>query len=169
MARTRDFGIIRQAALLLLIGGALGIGHGLAYGFPKLVPRQSNDTGTCVAPATQDNAALTFISIQDAHPLLGTEGTRFLDVRSHEDYEKGHIPAALLVVNEGGVFDIRQLQSQLGPQSTTLIIYDQGEDNCSLAARLAHQLQSAQTPNIRVLKTGFPGWLNANHPAESGK
>lgn len=115
------------------------------------------------------------------HALLSDHQVRVVDVRSPEDYQKGHIPGAVSVpLNQlsgesNGVAGMlipaagfQRLMQQAGVQDDTVVaIYD--ADTGMGAARLFWGLEYyGHQDKARVLNGGFAAWLAAGLPTEDG-
>jgi rhodanese-related sulfurtransferase len=88
----------------------------------------------------------------------------FIDARSTEAYQAGHIPGArslpLYELPDGGHPTLDGL-----PKTATIIVYCQGV-SCDSAERLARRLRRAGYAHARVFTQGWEGWTQSGYPAE---
>ncbi len=100
------------------------------------------------------------ISIGQALAWAADDGVIWLDARSEENYEKGHIPGAILL-NE---FDFtRQLMESfhlIANQDQPLVVYC-GSHSCKASTKIADELREKRFGEVYVLKGGWDAWLGA--------
>jgi rhodanese-related sulfurtransferase len=106
------------------------------------------------------------ISLDEAEKLFFTYAAVFIDARSEEEYERGHIQGALSLpwhdvdLNFIAVTQDLDLEAQI-------VTYCDGE-TCELSHNLALFLRDAGFLNSRVLVNGWALWQKAGLPVESG-
>ena len=103
-------------------------------------------------------------NVEEARGLYDSGKYLFVDARSREDYEAGHIPgAASLPVGE---FDdyIAAFQERY-PRDASIITYCSGR-TCEDSHHLAEYLLEFGYGNVIVFIDGFPGWEADGHPLE---
>ncbi|MEJ2101315.1 MAG: rhodanese-like domain-containing protein [Desulfobacterales bacterium] len=88
----------------------------------------------------------------------------FVDARSQDNYEKGHIPGAVSLPI--GQFDER-IESFLNRHALDqpLITYCSGR-TCEDSHNLARLLSEAGFADVRIFIDGFPGWKAEGYPVE---
>ena len=88
----------------------------------------------------------------------------FVDARSRQDYEEGHIKGAVSL--PVGEFDA-QIEAFLerNPPETAIITYCSGR-TCEDSHRLAQLLADLGYTQLKVLSDGFPGWKAEGYPIE---
>jgi rhodanese-related sulfurtransferase len=106
------------------------------------------------------------ISLEDAKKLFEAQKAVFLDARSPEDYNAGHIRGAknLPWLEFSRYFD--QAASGIA-QDRTLIAYCDGE-TCHLSKELAKALSEMGFQDVRVLINGWSLWVQNNFPVQKG-
>ena len=128
-------------------------------------------------------AELKEISVEEAQQLL-SEGYVYLDVRSEQEFEAGHVPGALNVplnqrTPQGPVPnpDFMNVVAQAFGKQEKLIVACQAGGR---AVRAAIQMQQAGFADLVVMGAGFggardafgrpkPGWIQRGLPVEQGK
>lgn len=102
------------------------------------------------------------ISMDDAVKLHKEGKAVFIDVRSNEQFTKGHIKGALNIPGSQIVGRFKEV-----PPGKTVITY------CACSAeqssgRAAQQLIGHGVKNVFALKGGWTGWESGNYPAATG-
>ncbi|MGD2097259.1 MAG: rhodanese-like domain-containing protein [Desulfobacterales bacterium] len=102
--------------------------------------------------------------VADAAKILYDGGTLFVDARSNEDYEGGHIPGAVSL--PVGRFDglIEAFMEQV-PLDQPIVTYCSGR-TCEDSHHLARLLLEAGFGEVRIFIDGFPGWQGEGYPIE---
>ncbi len=123
------------------------------------------------SPKTELNALKTsedaVISIEEARALFLTGGAIFLDARSPEDFQAGHIQGALNLPAQNFDEFFPVVLPEITPDSL-IITYCDGE-NCELSKDLAFALSAKGYSHVRVLVNGWSSWRDANLPVELGR
>lgn len=109
------------------------------------------------------------IGTSDAYELWIRGETVFIDARSQDEYEAGHIPFSYLVppdslkhgrlgrmMEEGGVFP-----------SARVVLYCEG-GSCDASHLVALHLQDMGFERIHIDIEGFPAWQAAGYEVETG-
>lgn len=106
-----------------------------------------------------------FISIEKAQALFPLKETLFLDARTRELYEQGHITGARNLPLDS--FEAMS-STVLGdvPRSTPLIVYFEGTDSTP-GIELALLLLSRNYRNVYVLERGWDLWTSELLPVEA--
>lgn len=111
-----------------------------------------------------DSEEIRLVSPETAEQLFVNNRAVFLDARSREEFEKGHIKDALNLpwyhVEENFMDVVQQI-----PPGVTLITYCDGEA-CHLSHELAKFLKSAGFQDVRVLLNGWTVWLKNSLPCD---
>jgi len=105
------------------------------------------------------------ISLDDAEKLFRSQSAVFIDARSSEDYERGHIQFSHNLPFQEVDAKFMAVTSDLEPNSL-VITYCDGE-KCDLSHELALFLRDAGFTNTRVLINGWTLWHQAGLPVES--
>jgi rhodanese-related sulfurtransferase len=118
------------------------------------------------ARLAQDSGGSLMIPLEEARDLfLGGQGI-FVDARSREIYELGHIAGARNLPWEKFAEHYPQVVADI-PKEATLITYCDGE-GCELSEELALALLTEGYANVRVLVNGWSRWIEAGLPASAG-
>ena len=126
------------------------------------------DTSTGVVTArVRNEPVISDLEIQTvgrARKLFDTGEFIFVDARSVEDYQAGHIKGAVSL-------PVGQVEEKLSgflesyPPETSIITYCSGR-TCRDSHNLAEILMEMGYENINVFIDGFPGWETEGHPVE---
>ena len=102
--------------------------------------------------------------VTDAAKIFYDGDTLFVDARSTDDYEKGHIPDAISL--PVGQFD-EQIEAFLKryPPDQSIVAYCSGR-TCEDSHQLAQLLSEVGFTEVRVFIDGFPGWQAEGYPIE---
>ncbi len=126
------------------------------------------DTAKGVIAANEKNAiVLDDLEIGDvtlAKKLYDSQKFVFVDARSRDDYDEGHIKGAVSL--PVGQFDetIEAFLEQYPPESA-IVAYCSGR-TCEDSHKLAQLLFAFGYTEINVFIDGFPGWVAQGHPIE---
>lgn len=103
-------------------------------------------------------------SVVRAKDLFDKEDVLFVDARSQNHYENGHIPGAVPL--PVGQFEER-IESFLNryPSEQPIVIYCSGR-TCEDSHDLAQFLSDVGFTNVRIFIDGFPGWEAQGYPIE---
>ena len=105
------------------------------------------------------------ISLSEAKKLFSQQTVVFIDARSQDDFEKGHIKGALgLPWNEVDQNFMRVTEG-ISPE-TPVITYCDGK-TCDLSHKLAIFLLDVGFRDVRILIDGWTLWKEAGLPIES--
>ena len=126
------------------------------------------DTSQGVITANEKNdIALNDLEIGDvtlAKKLYDSQNFVFVDARSRDDYDEGHIKGAVSL--PVGQFDekIEAFLEQYSPEKA-IVTYCSGR-TCEDSHKLAQLLLAFGYTEINVFIDGFPGWVAQGHPIE---
>jgi rhodanese-related sulfurtransferase len=158
--------IVVQALVLCVAGTAVGLGAN------ALTPRPARLGAPIVAAAEAAGAmcqlpghisAVRRVTVEEAVPLCVACSAAFVDARSPDAYEVGHITNAFHLA-PGEPADALLWQLSTFP---TVVVYD-GDPNCSQADRVARELIARGVKDVRVLTGAWPAWMAAGAPGTSG-
>ena len=102
------------------------------------------------------------IPFDEAKDKFLTDAAVFIDARTPELYQKGHIQGA----RNMPIGDFDQLSDRVFmefPEDTLFVTYCDGED-CTLSAALALKLKEIGFENVRVLHNGWSVWKSHQLP-----
>ena len=106
------------------------------------------------------------ISLNEAEKLFFTDAAVFIDARSEEDYERGHIQKARSLPWQEVDLKFMGATEELDLEMP-IVTYCDGE-TCELSHNLALFLRDAGFLNTRVLVNGWALWQQVGLPVESG-
>lgn len=156
-----------QLVTLVLIAAAIGLSsnHLRTTGLPLI--GDWSPEAQLITPSGDSLA----ISLADAEEMYYAHAAVFLDARSPEDYDEGHIEGALNLPWEGPPWEdldtrIAEKLRDYSPE-TTFITYCDGEA-CSMSKELAMAMLERGYTNVRVLVNGWTLWNNRGLPVEEG-
>jgi rhodanese-related sulfurtransferase len=95
--------------------------------------------------------------------LINHENAEILDIRSPEEFEKGHIINAVNI--EVKTLGEREKELEKYKDKTLIICCGQGHES----VRIARSLKMKGFEKLYSLKGGITAWLNANLPLTKGK
>ena len=152
--------LLRICTAALVLGVVLLI----ARGVPKPVPLEGEVHACSATPSLAENTS-PWIEATDARGLMTDPAVMFVDCRPIDQYQSGHISGALSLPSDSDLKGsaLSQLQN-----AQTIIAYCDARGGCESSHRLAARLREHGLQDVRILKDGLPGWLQAGYPAESG-
>jgi len=106
------------------------------------------------------------IPLAQAYQLFQTRQALFLDARSLEVYEFGHIPGARLFTWNNPETPV-EIPETIDKQQ--LIITYCSDETCDKSIELAYFLFENGFQNVRILYEGWEKWTAANYPIEKGQ
>ena len=103
-------------------------------------------------------------SVAQAKEIFNQGNALFVDARSADNYDEGHIKGAISL--PVGQFD-EYIASFLDRYSSDqpIVTYCSGR-TCEDSHNLAQFLSDAGFTNVRIFIDGFPGWQSEGHPIE---
>ena len=130
-----------------------------------LVGQWDTSKGVITASPTESEEGPEEInSVARAKEIFDTGNVLFVDARSQDNYEDGHIPGAVSL--PVGLFD-EQIESFLDRHSpdTRIVTYCSGR-TCEDSHNLARLLSDVGFTQVSVFIDGFPGWEAQGFPIE---
>ena len=153
----------------ILVGAAIVAAFAVNYLSPSGIALVGQwDTAKGVITANEKNdMVLNDLEISDvplAKKLYDSQKFLFVDARSRDDYDEGHIKGAVSL--PVGQFDekIEPFLEQYPPEKA-IVTYCSGR-TCQDSHRLAQFLLEFGYTEINVFIDGFPGWRAEGHPIE---
>jgi len=125
----------------------------LTYEAGGNVSQDRIEMGTATLGAT---AGVRYISTEEAERLHGEPGTLFLDARTLEEYQHGHIPGALHLGRVNFETDFPAVESQL-KTPTTLVVYCTSRQ-CEDSSIVAIRLRQLGFNSVLVFEGGWAEW-----------
>ena len=155
--------------IVILLGSAVIAAFAVNYFSPtgiSLVGQWDESKGVITANA-KDDAVVVDLEIDDvkiAKQIYDSGKAVFIDARSREDYEDGHIKGAVSL--PVGQFDesIDAFHDQYST-SSSIVTYCSGR-TCEDSRRLADLLFDEGYTNVTVMIDGYPGWESEGYPIE---
>ena len=155
--------------IVILLGSAVIAAFTVNYFSPtgiSLVGQWDESKGVITANA-KDDAVVLDLEIDDvkiAKQIYDSGKAVFIDARSRENYEDGHIKGALSL--PVGQFDesIDAFHDQYST-SSSIVTYCSGR-TCEDSRRLADLLFDEGYTNVTVMIDGYPGWESEGYPIE---
>ena len=155
--------------IIILVGISVTLALVVNFLSPKgiaLVGQWDTSKGviTAIPNGPEDRKREEINSVALAKEIFDNGNVLFLDARSQDDYEDGHIPGALSL--PVGQFDER-IESFLNQHSpdTHIVTYCSGR-TCEDSHNLARLLSDAGFTHVSVFIDGFPGWEAQGFPIE---
>jgi rhodanese-related sulfurtransferase len=131
----------------------------LALSAEDLVTQQSAGADTLA----MESPELALISFEEVDALFRKDMAVFIDARDAEDFEMGHLPAAISLTPA----NYRDGTSHLKfPKGMLFVLYCAGVD-CELAEDLATLLAADGFRKLRIYSGGFDEWEAMGMPLES--
>ncbi len=109
---------------------------------------------------------IRWISQEEASARVGDPNVAFVDCRTRDLFEKGHIAGALHVPAEEAALTPKALEALHA--ATTIITYCDADTACERSVRMASVFTRSGLADVRVLQGGIPAWLAHGFPAQSG-
>jgi len=157
--------VLAQALRLCAVALVAAAGLALARGVPTPTPPRGA-VATCQAPADVATDDILWISQENARALARSPGVTFVDCRSRDEFEAGHVSGSLHVEPSQASASAPLVEALAG--ASTVITYCDAAHQCERSFRIASMLHSAGVRDVRVLEGGLPAWLAHGYPAESG-
>jgi rhodanese-related sulfurtransferase len=155
--------------IALLLGLAVGLALCVNFFSPvgiALVGQWDISKGVITAGAKNDAVTddLEIDDVKNARQIFNSGATLFVDARTRESYEEGHIPRA--VSFPVGEFDmhIEAFMNRHSPEQP-IVTYCSGR-TCEDSHELAQLFLASGFVNVRVFIDGFPGWEAEGYPIE---
>jgi rhodanese-related sulfurtransferase len=153
-------------ALAILLGRLLNLGL-LANAFNgTLVPKiQQNQLADLKLKYAQLDPGISFINLLYANKLYDDKLAIFLDARSLQEYDAGHISGAISLPARDLLKGIIDPIKILPDKQAVLISYCDGGE-CELSLDIAKVLSARGYQNIFILGEGYPGWEAAGYATD---
>jgi rhodanese-related sulfurtransferase len=159
--------IFKEVSIILgiSIAAALAVNYFLPDGI-ALVGQWDTSQGVVTAMAKNEIVieGIEIGTVDEARQLFDSGKYIFVDARSPQDYEDGHIPGAVSL-------PIRLFEERVAafleryPPEASIITYCSGR-TCQDSHHLAEFLIEFGYENVTVFIDGFPGWEAGGHPIE---
>ena len=153
--------IFIKAVIMTIVIGAIGILYNYIY--------QDGVKPFSVYKSPSDvlkNDPRTIISVEEIKQLWDNGSAVFIDTRSIEAYEKGHISGAFPLPYDNIEGYIQNVRDFVDP-GMTIITYCDGED-CLSSLHVADYLGINGYPDIKIFFGGWELWSIKGYPMETG-
>lgn len=161
---------IREMIILLILATVIGIAAQSVL--PNGIPLKTemitlgDDANAVAIPSVSinpqgDAETASNVSLADAFTAFQNETTLFLDARSAEEYQAGHIANAINLPVSAFMDSLTFLEN-LDP-SQAIITYCDGED-CNASIDLAADLKMMGFTQVYFFFGGWLEWTEANYP-----
>jgi len=156
--------LIKQISILL--GVSIVTAFTVNFFSPKgiTLKGQWDASEVAVTAKAKGNIASNEFEVKQVKEIYDSGKALFVDARSVENYENGHIPGAVsLPISQ---FDER-IESFFIKYTTDhpIVTYCSGR-NCEDSHKLAQLLQDFGFTQVKVFIDGFPGWQAQGYPIE---
>ena len=155
--------------IIILVGISVTLAMVVNFLSPKgiaLVGQWDTSKGVITASPTgpEEWKPEEITSVARAKEIFDNGNVLFVDARSQENYEDGHIPGAISLPM--GQFD-ELIGSFLDQHATarSIVTYCSGR-TCEDSHHLAQFLSESGFDNVSVFIDGFPGWEAEGYPIE---
>ena len=167
--------IFKQIVIILVVSFICGFGfnafspHGIDIFDNPWSKHASNDPNYQVEHTSQlgEEEPIVFVELYRACQFVEDQEGMILDVRTPEEYAKGHIPGAHLFFFYHMNEYYPRLEDQL-KESAAILVYC-GNIDCDDSEFLANELFNLGHAPILVYKGGFEEWKASHLPIESGE
>lgn len=166
----QDGEAVNVAKLAVNCAIALMLTSGMAACKDEPVAKPAEQTGAANTSATSDaktdkadpHDAFTDVSVDEVDKLLATKACTPVDVNGASTREKyGTLPGALLI-DSSDAYDVATLPKE---KDANLVFYC-GSQKCSAAPTAAVVAQKAGYTNVKVMRAGIRGWVDAGKAAD---
>ncbi len=156
------FALVKLRNFICILAVSLILAGYSAY---SLAGRERTLPSTDAASSTV--AGIPLLRLGQAETLWQEPSTLFVDVRSWQDYEFGHIPGAVHLPEEEFETRFPKLESRLR-QAQTIVVYC-GSRNCGLSLWAAIRLHNAGLTQAAIFPGGWNEWSFAGLPTAGGR
>lgn len=159
--KSPDPGLLTQLSWVLALGVAVGTVLLVTRGLPALPVRDvAQGCGLPDAFAIEPQR----ISPPAARDLADLGVVAFVDCRSPEEFQAGHVAGAIHLPAEALVLSPQALEALAAAQ--TIVTYC--DEACARSSKVAAHVAEAGFTDVRIMEGGMSAWLSAGYPAESG-
>ncbi|HRD01874.1 MAG TPA: rhodanese-like domain-containing protein [Candidatus Saccharicenans sp.] len=147
-------------ALIFILSIVLGVAS-----HPRLIKRFLAGEFRQAFILKEDFPQLAFISLSEAEEVWSGQKAVFVDSRSREEFNRGHIPGAISIPLE----DLKNGQEDLLTRifdSPEIVIYCEGGD-CQASLNLARILDSRGFKKLKIFLGGWAEWMQSGLPVET--
>ena len=155
--------------IVILLGLSIAAAVMVNYFLPDgiaLVGQWDTSQGVVTAMAKNDIVieGIEIGTVDEARQLFDSGEYVFVDARSPEDFEAGHIPGAVSLPVGQSEERVAAFLERYPPEAS-IITYCSGR-TCQDSHHVAEFLLEFGYDNVTVFIDGFPGWEAEGHPIE---
>jgi rhodanese-related sulfurtransferase len=159
--------IVSQLLAIGAAGALVGLGGNALSPRPAPLgeavrPASETTPGTCAAEA-DTTSGVPRITVEEAAPLCSDCSAAFVDARTAEQYQAGHVSGAVHLPPG----DVPPEVLENLKRFKTAVVYDD-DASCILAEAVAMGLREMGVKDVRVLTGSWPAWAAAGAPGASG-
>jgi rhodanese-related sulfurtransferase len=152
-------------AIAILLGGLLNYSL-LRNAFNgTLIPKIQQNQLVNLRSKAKQLYGISVIELVSAKQLYDEKSAIFVDARTAQEYEIGHISGAISVPDREFLMGEIDPGKILPNKDAVLITYCDGGE-CELALDVANGLSDRGYNNVFVLVEGYPGWEAAGYPVD---
>ena len=150
--------IIKEIVLIISISVCVGLLVNIS-----LIKRYLKGEFSLSFLSAEEFPVISYITLAEAESLFAQGQAVFVDTRSEEAYQKGHVVGAVNVPFEE--FDPVVLEEISFPYDKPIVVYCDGSE-CQSSTNLAKHLAEQGYEDIRVFFGGWQEWKNSGLPIE---
>ncbi len=145
---------LRRILTILLLSAILGIARNVIFS-------GGIDLSVSETPVISSDSLSLEISLQAGYQLY-RQDLPFIDARSAESYQAGHIPDAVSLPATVS-FQQQMMIAQSLDTSRTYVLYC-NDEHCTLADEIYEFMRVSGFHNLHIMYEGYDGWLEAGYP-----
>lgn len=152
--------VVKQVGIILLISAVLaGVANCV---HPRRIPWVQDHSAQVERRAKEQNQKM--ISTAQAQQKQSAQRSIFVDARSSEEFQKGHIPGAVSIPFSQ-LEDHIMTAFELLDTGKELVVYCSGRE-CDDARLLVSEFEKMGATNVILFIDGFDGWEQAGGEVE---
>lgn len=166
--------LLLDVSALGALCAALGMANLWVHDLPVIADPPAPEDTVCGMDALDDHGQampvrIGRLPVGEALDLLGNAGVTFVDARSRDAYEAGHVPGAVSLPAETAA-GLMEVQSVPVPPNDIVITYCEGAAACEQGEYLGVLLRDqAGCSRVRVLEGGWQAWAAEGAPIQVGE
>jgi rhodanese-related sulfurtransferase len=151
----------------LLVAVSVPAGITLNRIHPQGVPFAKYVPPTMCSASQDASAAIAELVPAEAAKLCGAANTLVADVRSAEEFAKGHIAGAVHIPCSGTTADVERVRARLLGKERLVVYGGSDEQSRQVAADLSRRMQRTEL-HVAVILGGWSAWFDAGLACSSG-
>ncbi len=150
--------IVKEIILIISVSVCVGLVINIS-----LIKRYFKGEFSLSFISAEEFPVISYITLAEAESLFAQGQAVFVDTRTEEAYQEGHVAGAVNVPFEE--YDPEMLKGISLPYGIPLVIYCDGSE-CQSSTNLAKHLAKLDYGDIRVFFGGWQEWANSGLPIE---